>query len=45
MWPDLFRRSRLIDQLNQGLEPGNKHLLVSAPAGYEIVLDAYLDDH
>ncbi|UCG26027.1 MAG: AAA family ATPase, partial [Chloroflexota bacterium] len=32
--PSLVHRSRLTDHLNQGLAPGNKLTLVSAPAGF-----------
>ncbi len=32
--PDLVSRPRLIERLNQGLQPGQKLTLVSAPAGY-----------
>jgi LuxR family maltose regulon positive regulatory protein len=32
--PNLVPRSRLIEQLNRGLQQGSKLTLVSAPAGY-----------
>lgn len=32
--PTLVRRPRLIQQLNQGLQPGHKLTLISAPAGF-----------
>ena len=34
LWPNLVPRSRLIDQLNDCLEPGHKLALISAPAGF-----------
>jgi len=34
VWPNLVRRSRLIDRLNQGQNQGRKVTLISAPAGF-----------